>query len=118
MRQIKFRAWNVNNKRFVYLVIGHHSRNPVIAPPPDVKNLDEWQQFTALKDSKGVEIYEGDIVKIKHRDYLGIIRWRDCGFYIDEGSHAEKNFVLNITSADEVIGNRFENSELLKGGEK
>jgi len=109
MREIKFRAYSYRSKRMwgwgelENEEIGDMLKNP----------QEEIMQYTGLKDKNGKEIYEGDIVKIKYRDYLGIIKWRDCGFYINERDYAKKDFVLNITSTEEIIGNIYESPELL-----
>ena len=75
MRAIKFRAWSNHNKKFYYRVcVGDTSTDD---PCSTVWSSDEmgWtnfdkhcgviQQFTGLIDSKGVEVYEGDIVKLE-----------------------------------------------------
>ena len=70
-------------------------------------------QYTGFKDRKGVEIYEEDMVKIKYRDYVGRVVWDEHGCWIYEGANTKEGFQLNVTSADEVIGNIYENKNLL-----
>ncbi len=94
----------------------------------------ELMQYTGLKDSKGVEIYEGDIVK-NDNDVNLVIYFDDkeCGFRQSTNFKNPKivnaplypqdrkrfnepqytNLPLNF-NGKEVIGNIYENPELLK----
>jgi hypothetical protein len=78
-------------------------------------------QYTGLKDRNGKEIYEGDIVKWDSVG-LGVIGWLSCGFSHDQRNKRSpigvNHLHPNYTEEYEVIGNIYENPELLKEGKK
>jgi len=79
-------------------------------------------QYTGLKDKNGKEIYEGDIVHVTdffHGDakvYKGVVKFVG-GYYQIEGQDIRNAPLGWIISSDdlEVIGNIYENPELLEG---
>lgn len=113
MREIKFRAWNKSRKAWeIGVVIGLDGR--VVGWSNGGADI-ELQQYTGRKDRNGREIYEGDILK-------GYGALREC--YWDDGSDGcrggwefieHRSAGGSVRDADlEVIGNIYENSELLK----
>lgn len=68
-------------------------------------------QYTGLKDINGKEIYEGDIVNY-FKDELAVIKWYKGGFIIESESHGES--FHDICAEIEVVGNMYENLELLE----
>ena len=76
----------------------------------------ELMQYTGLKDKNGVEIYEGDIVEF-YIDFgygmqkvIAKITYKDSGFKYE--SLAGTDF-MNIFNDVKIIGNIYENPELL-----
>ena len=117
MREIKFRAWNEVEEKMLNWneFLDTNMKNTFIAPESTGLIL---MQYTGLKDKNGKEIYEGDIVK--------------SYYYIpnEDGTEGER-YVVKLINYDEilckynidmfenleVIGNIYDNPELLEEGE-
>jgi len=63
-------------------------------------------QYTGLKDSKGVEIYEGDIINYSNGFKIYEVKWNN-------NSHEFKLHDRNQKHNMEIIGNIYEHPELL-----
>lgn len=115
MREIKFRAWStMGEPKMIQLVDGK-----IGGRLNDLQEEDDWKvmQYTGLKDKNGVEIYEGDLVRMFDRSIWEVI-WDDyyAQFMLQwQGGVKEvKNlFGLDQLQFSEFIGNIYENPELL-----
>ena len=74
-------------------------------------------QYTGLKDKNGKEIYEGDILKNKREENFKLY-WNEemCAFYLQNISWLSEDTPVEFHRMEnfEIIGNIFENKELLK----
>ena len=139
-REIKFRAWDNANKKMI------HPPHPVDSNPGESMTFDgrtyhngvyqdyTFLQFVGLQDRKGVDIYEGDIIKhgriASDRDNIGREFSQISYVYYSEertmfyltlpGYEQFNDGAITIKTINgknqvfEVIGNIYENPELIK----
>ena len=117
-REIKFRAWFKPLKRMYIVRELKFERNGNIVVITNHNGGTapinyELMQFTGLKDKKGKEIYEGDIVMVDGRRCKIIFRLGE--FTMQQESNKNAYYCIGYHSDCEVIGNIYENPELLKG---
>lgn len=115
-REIRFRAWNEVSEKMLNWneFLNTNMKNTFISPESTGLIL---MQYTGLHDKNGKEIYEGDVVKIKYRDEdIGKVIYEHNGFSIDV-TNMNKNYgrVSFVNNFMEVIGNIYDNPELLGG---
>jgi len=109
MREIKFRAWDIEGK---YIISSTQSMATIISKElSDIPHHYKIMQYTGLKDKNGKEIYEGDIVK-KENNKLYQIKYKEFGFQAID--NLGQNWYLTDWYKCEIIGNIYENPELLE----
>ena len=131
MKPIKFRAWDKDKKWMVYDVQDAYDglwseRNSdeindyygyvsTFQSFTDEESFN-FMQYTGLKDKNGVEVYFNDIVEDGYGHRYEVVFEGDClrcnGLRRIRGGHKPKNRWFGIDL--KIIGNRYENPELLK----
>ena len=127
MREIKFRAWDKENKKMMK-VSSLSLENKEIAVRENgtyhcfrMQNL-ELMQYTGIEDKNGKEIYEGDIIKYKFPYDTRLKHISPVKFLETEASFGIKDrygneiplYTISANNYFEVIGNIYENKNLLE----
>ena len=135
MRQILFRGYNRKNNKWLY---GYYlvNRGLHFICPEGVQNpLASWEDFvveeesvgewTGLKDKNGKEIWEGDIVGFPISLFYELdddddefvtakISFTYGSFAVIYRGGLEKIFLQDLCDEIEVVGNTYQNKEILK----
>ena len=123
MREIKFRAWDKRQEAFIFPT---NDETRFVHWPNQLPNFNvcyQWNivltQYTGLKDKNGKEIYEGDILESEN--------WRGKVFFATDlacfycetfkfpkSCYSDHQFPLCNSGSVQVVGNIYENVELLE----
>lgn len=105
-----FRVWHREDKVMIYDVNSLSLVHGVLLP-----NEYILMQSTGLYDKNGKLIFEGDFIKY---DTTILKVYFDCGMFLTDGDNSDFEditlFGLNTEEMVEIIGNIFENPELLE----
>ena len=139
MREYKFRGkflddtseWLYGNYVYIEDDVFHHKIADKSGLLLDI-DINTIGQYTGLKDKNGKEIYEGDIVKVKlykgeeEKYFIGKVEYFGSNFIVDADNNSEYHvydldgfgidYRYNLEDC-EVIGNIYDNPELLEEGE-
>lgn len=135
----RYRAWINTEKRMIKTgdLLDIDYENEVVTTQrvyfyfdnglPDGRDLDnfvfeeiELMQSTGLKDKNGKEIFEGDIVKMtkdvySEPTYYEVVRHRGGSYRLESKQHGCELWLRHTDC--EVVGNVYENQELLEDKE-
>ena len=131
-REIKFRAKEIDTGNWIFggvsfaadgkafIVNTGKDRLGYITMMREI-DINTLEQYTGLKDKKGNEIYEGDILRgtITSAWYKAVlrceVRWvRDSWISVEHNPSGERTHKLMFAKDCEVIGNIYDNKDLLK----
>ncbi len=129
MKQLKFRIWDVKQKKFIFEYEASHLRLAITLAGKVYRGEDDnilpesdyvIQQYTGLNDINDIEIYEGDIVSsidLNSGPSVGVVGFDTFGIYYVsplEYGNEDAKWISMAQEYNTLIGNIHENPELLK----
>ena len=129
MREFKFRAWDPTSKKMIIpkefiqldkLYIGYFDGSGY----PKISEDFILMQYTGVNDKNKKEIYEGDIIEIRDLfetpQTIAVVEWNDYGYFgVTEKGRGMIDYLAGLKTNCVnfvVIGNIYENPELLEEG--
>ena len=132
----KFRAWDILRKEMNYkIMVGNCDTNDEnwTCPIIWIEKRKEWLHFddyecimqsTGLKDKNGKEIFEGDVVRqvrtqptTENEVIIGVVTMLEGAWLIMNDCEQLASDLWSETDENEIIGNIYENPELLEDKE-
>lgn len=121
MREIKFRIWAETDNGNEMIYLGQLECDNGLWFDSPVEHIDKYiqiMQFTGLKDKRGTDIYEGDLLDFGNKNPVEVIFEHGCftvfgeplGWDFDSEEHPVKTDFKYC----EVVGNIHQHPELLK----
>lgn len=122
----KRKDYDEQDEHLIFRCVSYHSWEYAKVDPRTIC------QYTGLTDKNGKKIWENDIVKCysfdcsgREVEFISDVFWDDCSWLLHEEEHCDgmlfyfdKNIKFEShVSEIEVIGNIFDNAELLEGCE-
>ena len=124
MREIKFRIWDIDERKFVVNEtdrLGCGDTKKCMSERVDFENnsveisADEryiFSEYTGLKDKNGKEIYEGDILFASFREEYPKVIFENGSFRAECDEYSLR--LEDFADIFEVVGNIYENTELME----
>ena len=125
-RELTFRTWDTKRNEWYgtsdpstltlydFAMFGECMRDCL--PPLEELGNVITTQYTGLRDKNDKKIFEGDIVKYKHFEYLLVVRYTNGGFFLQNPQKWLTGIWMTSDlprNEGEVVGNIFDNPELL-----
>lgn len=126
MREIKFRGISSRDGEFIYGSLVQEQEKSYILPfkltqgiPTQLEEVrpETVMQYTGLKDKNGEEIYEGDVVRNEEHPERFVMKEEEgggCGCCSRETVYGWYFPGYSTPESSEVIGNIYENPELMQ----
>lgn len=116
-RAIKFRFWDTYYKEMLYRDLYFFEEQGIRAVPDVYSKLYEVMQYIGIKDSKGIDIYEGDILSFDDdkSSYRAVVDYVHDGFKLRPVNGMIPNIDFEHWT---IIGNVYEHNELLNRSNK
>lgn len=128
MREIKLRAWDIEANDWAYGILNikrfrFDIKCDIYGQLVEGYGIDglikeeTMSEYTGYKDINDVEIYEGDIVETTRalNHIVGVVTMIKGCWYIQDGKDSYYRLIPRFgTAKNKVIGNIYENKELLK----
>lgn len=133
--RFKFRVWLPFEKRMIttdnesFFALNQHGsllkindkNEAFFARIGHTFSKENIMQCTGLKDKNGKLIYEGDIIRDEHSEAVAIIEWLSYAYSLMAHVRGMDDYLpledicyaLEVATPFEVIGNIYENKELL-----
>ena len=134
MREIKFRVWDKKNKKMYYgyepdrpnmidldgnlYITGAGNKDEYGGPTDYISGCDQenyiLMQYTGRKDVNGKEIYEGDIIADDAGRIIGYVIYDETSAVYLLKFELGGDYYLNRFTEYKIIGNIYQNPELLE----
>jgi uncharacterized phage protein (TIGR01671 family) len=128
MRELKFRFFDHKIKNEMIYQQSYEAKNVIFDKWETTPKCSSLMQYTGLRDKNNREIYEGDIVTNKTKDFSGngfrgknlkmLVEWdqKECFYSLsvyDEEYWGFKKLTKSSAADVEVIGNTYENPDMI-----